>query len=177
MLHTAQGLLDEGLKSLATRQKYNNIKIVDLSEYGWVTVKHCQDDPLASDSEDEKNLGRVEKEARKDAKCQASKHQHGKKVTASKRPRQGQGFDQPGASTSELPATTSGAMQPPRHPRAVSVPLRPCWRCGAFGHLAANCTVTKSYPLFQPVVSSADVSTLDKVELSLYDGGVNSVAA
>ena len=90
MLQTAQGLIDEGLKSLATRQKY--IKIADRSEYGWATVKHYQDDPLASDSKDEKNLGRAEKEARKDAERQTSKHRHGKQVTTSKRPRQGQGF-------------------------------------------------------------------------------------
>ena len=51
MLQAAQALLDEGLKSLVTRQKY--IKIADRSEeYGWVTVRHYQDDPLASDSED-----------------------------------------------------------------------------------------------------------------------------
>ena len=155
-LQTTPRLLDEGPKSFATRQKY--IKIADRSEYGWATVRHYQDDLLASDSEDEKNLGRAKKEAREDAKRQASKHWHGKQVTASKRPRPSQGFDQPGASASELPATTSGVMQPPRHPRAVSGPLGPCWRCCAFGHLAASCTVTKSYPLSQPVVSSAEVS-------------------
>ena len=82
-LQTAQGLIDEGLKSLATRQKY--IKIADRSEYKWATVKHYQDDLLASDSEDEKNLGIAEKEARKDAECQASKRRLGKQVTASKR--------------------------------------------------------------------------------------------
>ena len=65
ILQTAQSLLNEGLKSLATRQKY--IKISNRSEYGWATVKHYQDDPLASGSEDEKNLSRAEKEARKDA--------------------------------------------------------------------------------------------------------------
>ena len=140
-------------------------------------MKHYQDDPLASDSEDEKNLGRAEKEARKDAECQASKRRCGKQVTASKRPRRGQGFDQPGTNASEPPATSSGAMPPSRHPRAVPGPLGPCWRCGAFGHLAASCTAAKSYPLSQPVVSSAEVSTVDKVELSLYVGGVNGVAA
>ena len=68
-------------------------------------------------------------------------------------------------------------MQPPRQPRAVLGLLGLCWQCGAFSHLAASCTVTKSYPLSQPVVCSAEMSTLDKVELSLYDGGVNSVDA
>ena len=66
-------------------------------------------------------------------------------------------------------------IQPLRQPKAVSGPLGPCWQCGAFGHLAASCTVSKQYPLPQPVMSSPEVSTLDKVELSLYDGGVNSV--
>ena len=89
-LRAAQGLLDEGLKSLMTRQKY--IKIADQSEFGWATVRHYQDDPLASDSEDEKNLGRAEKEARRDAERQASKRRHGKQVSGSKRPRQGQGW-------------------------------------------------------------------------------------
>lgn len=93
MLQTAQGLLYEGLKSLATRHKY--IKIAGQAEYGWATVKHYQNNLLASDSKDDKNLGRVEKEARKDAECQANKCRQGRQVTASKRPKQGQGFDQP----------------------------------------------------------------------------------
>ena len=98
-------------------------------------------------------------------------------MTASKRPRRGQEFDQPGVRASEFPATTSAAMQPPRYPRAVSGPLQLWWQSGAFGHLVASCPVTKLYPLSQRVGSSAELSTLDKVELSLYDGGVNSVTA
>ena len=114
----------------------------------------------------------MEKEARKEAEYQASKHRYGKQVTASKKPKWGQGFNQPGTSSSELPAVASGAMQPLGQPRAVSEPLRSCWWCGSFGQLAASYTVTKSYPLSQPVVNSAEVSTLDKAELSLYDEGV-----
>ena len=76
MLQITQGLIDEGLKSLTTRQKY--IKIADWSEYRWATVQHHKDDPLASDSEDEKNLGIAEKEARKDAERQVSKRRRGK---------------------------------------------------------------------------------------------------
>ena len=68
MLQTAQGLLDKGLKSLATRQTY--IRVAEQSKYGWAMVKHYQDDPLASDTEDEKYLGRAEEEARRDAECQ-----------------------------------------------------------------------------------------------------------
>ena len=47
--------------------------------------------------------------------------------------------------------------------------LGPCYRCGGFGHLAESCPVkdkiTTAYPLYQPVVSSAESS-----ELSLCDG-------
>ena len=126
---------------------------------------------------DKKNIGSAVKEARKDAECQASNCRYGKQMTDSKRPRQGQRSDQPGASCSELPLATSGAMQPARQPRVVLGPLGLRWRYGAYSHLAASCTVTKLYPLSQPVVSSAEVSTLDTAELSLYDGGANSVDA
>ena len=47
--------------------------MADRSEFGWATVNYYQDDPLASDSEDEKSLNRAEKEARKDAERAASK--------------------------------------------------------------------------------------------------------
>ena len=57
--------LDKGLKALGTWQKF--IKIANRSEFGWATVKYYQSNPLTSDSEDEKDLGRAEKEARKDA--------------------------------------------------------------------------------------------------------------
>ena len=57
--------LDKGLKALGTRQKF--IKIAICSKFGWATVKYYQSNPLASDLEDEKDLGRAEKEARKDA--------------------------------------------------------------------------------------------------------------
>ena len=70
-MQTAHKLLDEGLKLLATRQKY--IKIINRSDYGWVMVRYYQDDQIASDTEDEKKLGRVEKEARKDSERQARK--------------------------------------------------------------------------------------------------------
>ena len=55
--------LDEGLKALATRLKF--IKIADRSELDCAMIKYYQSDPLASDSEDEKDLGRAEKKVRK----------------------------------------------------------------------------------------------------------------
>jgi len=61
----ARNHLDESLKALATRKKF--IKIADLYEFGWATVKYYQSDPLVRD---EKDLGRAEKEVRKDAEMQ-----------------------------------------------------------------------------------------------------------
>ena len=77
--------LDEGLKSLATRQKF--IKTADHLELGWATVEFYQGDPLASDSDDEKDPGRAEKEARKEAERQSAKRRKGKQPASVKRPR------------------------------------------------------------------------------------------
>ena len=42
------------MKLLATRQKH--IKIADRSNFGWGTVAHYQEDPLASGPDDEKEI-------------------------------------------------------------------------------------------------------------------------
>lgn len=55
---------DKGASTLKKRQKH--IKVADRSEYGWRMVRHYQSDLLASDSEDEKELHRAEKDAKKD---------------------------------------------------------------------------------------------------------------
>jgi len=79
----ARNQLDEGLKALATRQKFT--KIAERSEFGWAAVKYYQSDPLASDSEDEKDLGRAEKEAKKDTKRQSAKHHRNKQPARPRR--------------------------------------------------------------------------------------------
>ena len=53
--------LDEGTYAIETQQKH--IKVADRSEYGWVTVGVYEDDALADDSEDEKRLEKMEREA------------------------------------------------------------------------------------------------------------------
>lgn len=55
--------LTEGRLDIACRQK--RIRIVDRSEFGWMTVEFYKHDELASDSGDEKKLEKVEKEAKK----------------------------------------------------------------------------------------------------------------
>ena len=100
----ARNQLDEGLKALATRQKF--IKIADRSEFGWATVKYYQSDPLASDSEDEKDLGRAEKEARKDTERQSAKRRRSKQPAISKRPRRLNQWHDQGANAGSVEVTT-----------------------------------------------------------------------
>ena len=75
VLKKAEEKLNEGTKALAKRQKH--IKVADRSEFGWATINYYRDDPLAADSDDEKNLNQAEKEARKDAERAASKRRRG----------------------------------------------------------------------------------------------------
>jgi len=63
-LKKAESSLDEGNKAIAVRQKH--IKIADCSGLSWATVKHYMADPLADEPEDEKDIARSEKEARKE---------------------------------------------------------------------------------------------------------------
>ena len=72
-LKETEAKLDKGRKALATRQKH--IKIADRSDNGWSTVGHYQEDPLASDTEDEKEIERAEIRAEKEAKKEAEKQE------------------------------------------------------------------------------------------------------
>ena len=72
--------LTEGRVDIARRQK--RIIKADRSEYGWMTVELYEHDELASDSTDEKQLEKAEKEAEKCvAKCKRDKMSKGAKKT------------------------------------------------------------------------------------------------
>ena len=139
--------------ALATRQKH--IQLADRSEYSWATIKYYEGDPLAANSDDEKSIKKVEKEAQRDAEKKASLKKRKSSANANYRRRRASPYpsDQPGPSfrrdTGQMPAL------PPSQGRPRV--LGPCWHCGAFGHLAVTCTAKeKLYPFCQPVVSSAE---------------------
>ena len=186
-LSRATELLEEGASALKTRQKH--IKVADRSRFGWGTVRHYQSDPLADNEDDEKQLRRSEKEA---------EHEFREFEEASKR-RRGGGrggwrwrpypyafwdpqWDTPG------PSSRTGTAPTPPQPLMSLTPQRqirpkvlgPCFTCGAFGHLAASFPLKgKQYPFGQPVVSSAEVTSVisEYSELSMCVQGVDSGTA
>ena len=132
------------------------------SEFEWATVNYYWDDPLASDSEDEKSLSQAEEEARKDTERAASKQRRGAGNGGGVKRRCPQynwndsvGPSNIGNARSE-PFTTGpikGTLQ-----RQRVRELGPCFRCGRPGHIAVNCaTPVGQYPLPQPMVSSTEI--------------------
>jgi len=162
-LKRAESSLDKGNKALAIRQKH--IKITDRSDLSWATVRHYMADPLADRPEDEKEIARSEKEARKEYKqAQAKKSAKRGGGSSGRQRRSRQDFNRDmrfdlytdyGRRERFAQATYVPQWQP--RPRV----LGPCWRCGAYGHLHSHCAAPpppRTYPLFvQPVVSTSAV--------------------
>ena len=134
--------LDKGLKAIATRQKH--IKIADRSELGWGVIAAYESDKLVDDFKDEKRLFKAEKEAER--RQQKRKRKQNPPAGVRKR------VPEP-----EVPGGRggggAGGRPPPARPRLIG----PCYRCGEFGHLVANCSKPRptSYPFDQPLVSEA----------------------
>ena len=161
--------MDEGAKALATRQKH--IQLTDHSEYGWATVKYYEDDPLAANSDDEKSIKKVEKEAQREIEKKVSVKKR-KAFTTYRRPRVNlYPTEQPGPSSRRDVGQTPATSYQNR-PRM----LGPCFRYGAFGHLAASCTAKeRPYSFCQPVVSSAEPAhRLLETNTSVVKGAVLS---
>ena len=73
-LDALKSQLKEGMRAIACRQK--RIKVADRSEYGWAVVKAYDNDELASNSEDEKQLFKAEKTVEREVskrKCRSTK--------------------------------------------------------------------------------------------------------
>ena len=138
--------LDEGTKAIEVRQKH--IKIADRSELGWAVVAAYEDDELASDSEDEKRIYKAEREAER-----LSKRNRAWSSAAAKKK-----VPTTGAVENTMPGPSRGATGNqnvgacPVRPRIIG----PCFRCGEWGHLVANCAKPKQqYPSRQPLVRGA----------------------
>jgi len=167
-LSRAAEYLDEGASALRIRQKH--IRVADRSRFGWGVIRHYQNDPLADNEDDEKQLRRSEKEAEHEFKEweEVNKRRRGGGRGGWRRrpyPYQYSSWDpaqyEPGPSS-----RTGASLTPPPPlmsltPQKLSRPkvLGPCYNCGQFGHLPAGCPLKgRPYPSFgQPVVSSAEV--------------------
>ena len=120
---------------IADRQKL--IKIADRSDFGWEVVEEYEEDELAENSGDEKRLAKAEK---------AAERKVSKRKTAAKQRRQR--WPPPPARSPQLNAAQLGAGSPPIPllPKMPGLPVRkvgPCFSCGAFGHLRANCNASR----------------------------------
>ena len=151
-LRKATDYLDEGASALKTRQKH--IKVVDRSDFGWGAVQRYQADPLADDSDDEKQLRRADKEAKRD--FEESEAYNRKTREGGWGARRGRRFnpyaysnrhyydtwDNPSSSGRReapppLPPKPLMSLAPQRQSRPKV--LGPCFSCGGFGHLARTC--------------------------------------
>ena len=140
-LKKAEAHLDKGKKVLGTRQKH--ILVADRSVYGCATVQQYDIKLLATDSEDEKRLENAEKVAERLAnkRRRAGNTATGKKLRSNWNK---------GASRRE-PGVSGGSGPPAIVSQARPRVLGPCFKCAAWGHLAANCP-TKDRVLY-PFVS------------------------
>ena len=121
----AKEKLKQGKKLLEKRLKA--IKIADREEFGWAVVRHYESDALASDTDDEKDLGRARRAAA--AEIKRGKEKRAKKSGRrrySSRPyvnRSGQGS----------PRSFTPRADSKRDGKAV------CFTCGKEGHLSSSC--------------------------------------
>ena len=143
MMKKLKTCLNKGIKAIEVYQKH--IKIADRSDLRWTVVAAYEDNKLASDLEDEKQIYKAEREAERLSKRRraASSAATKKKVPAT------------GLMETSMPGPSRGATGNqsmglcPVQPRII----RPCFRCGEWGHLVANCAKPKQlYPLRQPLV-------------------------
>ena len=124
-IEAAKEELKEGQQEASAHRK--RIHLADRLEYGWATVEAYDDDELAEDPVDRKKMADAEKEA-------------ARKVTKNRKAK-GKGNYWSGDFRKrpfgdQVPATNPG---PSKLPDLQPCPLGPCWGCGGFGHIVANC--------------------------------------
>ena len=117
--------LKEGKKVLTKRLKA--IKLADREEFGWAVVRHYESDTLASDTEDEKEIGR----ARRAAAAEFKKRQEKSKAKTLKRKR--------------ATDNSSSFNKYPQRPDFRSRKAVICFSCGKKGHMQKICFKNKTF--------------------------------
>ena len=124
-IEAAKEELKVGHQEVSARQK--RIRLADCSEYGWATVEAYDDYELAEDPVNEKKMA--------DAKKEAARKVSKKRKAKGKGNYWGGNFRKCPFGD-QVPATNPG---PSKLPDLWPRPLGPCWGCGGFGHIVANC--------------------------------------
>ncbi|KAK3105585.1 hypothetical protein FSP39_001110 [Pinctada imbricata] len=134
-LDYAKETLSSATEKLKKRNKL--IKIADTSEGGWETVRQYENNPVASDSDDESKINRAESRAVKKRKASKQKKPYQRdnvKSYNSVFPRTGSY----GSQDCFRPPEWFGFQQPfPAQPRFAATPGRrsgACYACGSFSH-------------------------------------------
>ena len=141
----AKEVLSEVAKKIHTRNKH--IRIAETSEGGWETVKQYEQNPLASDSDDESRINRADSKALKKKKVKQAK--------LKKKPAVLYGHSDALHQLLEGQAGTRPAPYPlPQRPTPPSIgsfrgysgwgpQLGPCFACGQVGHIRRTCPTTR----------------------------------
>ena len=123
----AKEKLEQG-KTLV-KKRLKAIKIADREEHGWAVVRHYESDALASDTDDEKDLGRARRAAAAEAK--RGKEKTKAKTLARRRYTNRPSYhDRPGQGS-------SGSFAAKADPKRGIKPV--CFSCGKEGHMQSSC--------------------------------------
>lgn len=147
-LEVLKNQLQEGIQMIACRQK--RIKVADHSEHGWAVVKAYDNDELASNSDDEKQLCKAEKVAEQEISKQKWCSTKGKDVPvyqATVVAQSARGASISGSITAGEQASGSSSSQPMSQWNQNTVRrIGPCFQCAPWGHLQKNCPKVAKYP-------------------------------
>ena len=124
-IEKARDTLKEGMDLVLHQIKL--VRIADKSEFGWETVNKYEADELASDSEGDKSIYRLERRQKR---------------------------RRPSLIATAVPATANSGRYPipsfTSNRASVLSALGACYTCGKFGHLQAKCPQRASFEISKP---------------------------
>ena len=145
--------LEQAMKQLIARQKL--IRMADVSESGWQTVREYETNELASDSEDEKRINRAE--ARAANKFKRSRSSSRYRGSSRFRPYTSN-FRIPGSTTTPATISNQRVYRPRPDTKSGS-----CFACAATGHWRRECPFTQPGRNYAPatvgITSARDIRT------------------